>query len=406
MLNLRVFKILVMIWYPFAVGQIDYISISVAGVTLQQIVILSFYALSFFYVFSKNKISAIPFLFKAYILIILASVFLNFYSLKQAMMVFALIGGIFWALMIAENIDLKDLVGVLCKSSNYALILSCVYVVVNFSESSEYLVDGLTISSFYAQKNTYGRFLFIGLFLNIMNALFNPNSRKLWVTAFITCCYLVMLYFSKSKSSLALSVLLIFASPIIYTFQHKAFTKIILVIGFYLFMIAIALFVFFNSRIENVGTALDCLRILDVVCIPGTGRFTIWDSVINDTIISGKSMFGFGFGVYYEQFSYYYLSNIGLGYFIPYDSHNGYVDIFISIGWAGLIFWSFVLSYYFYKCMNVEKDVFLFSYVFIVVYIVSNISESYFLKTTNIYPILFLLSCFYISRSKRVLYLK
>jgi O-antigen ligase len=145
----------------------------------------------------------------------------------------------------------------------------------------------------------------------------------------------------------------------------------------------------FVFEYKGVGTALDCMQITNNFCMSGTGRFTIWNTVIEDTLTDNYLLFGYGYSVYFNDLAEVYLSNIGLGGFIPNDPHNGFIDIFSAMGVFGVLLYTSILLMSIAGLWRLNENEFVFFSVFLFVYVVSNFTESYFLKSTNIYPVLF-----------------
>jgi O-antigen ligase len=151
-----------------------------------------------------------------------------------------------------------------------------------------------------------------------------------------------------------------------------------------------------------LGSALDCLNVYDYFCIPGTGRLTIWDAMIYDALVNEVHLFGYGVGVFFATLDYSVLSSVGLGSFIPHDSHNGFVDLFVNFGLIGVILFLCIFILFYLSFLKVDDFSYLFGLIFLFVYIMSNISESYFLKGFNFLPVFFYILLFYYSKDGRI----
>lgn len=396
MFDIRLLRAIIFAWYPLSVGSIDYISEISIVASLQQWMLLFIYGIGLFHFIQKGEVRETPRFFIFYVCLVFFSVLSNFYSFKQIMMLFSLVGGISWAAMISRYISFSDLIALFAKVSNYTFVFSLIYIGVNYSKSIEYLVDGLTFSSMYEQKNTYGRFLFLGVFFNVLNYVYSGKGMLNYKLLLIIMCYLSMLFISKSKSSLFLSIVILTLIPIVSSLQFSLNYRRWMVVGFLSMTSLLTILVFSVGEVENVGTAVDCARLSQDICIPGTGRFTIWDAIFYDLDLYERYLFGFGYGVYFENFATVALTDIGLGGFVPSDPHNGYVDVLVSLGVVGLVFWLTTIIFTMILSIKCTFEVFVFTFLLLAIYLLSNVTESYFLKTTNIYPLLFCLICFYV----------
>jgi hypothetical protein len=380
-------------WLPFSIGGVDYFrDVEFAGLGAEYIFILIAYLVSvvIFFHTSDKRIGVFSFLW-----VFLIGISFIFYDvgLSNVFQFFSLVGALFLASAYLSVYSFHSFISVFDRVFKFWSLLSVFYFLIIPSQSFEYVNDVFSVSSFYGQKNVYGRFLMLALFFHCLKMFYFSSvsiSRDfrgfLWLGL-----YFFLLYISSSKSALLLSVLIIIAFN--FMSSNKTENSIRLAFPYVVMLIFTSVFLFLNSDFvvfRNVGSALDCMELFSAYCIPGTGRFTIWDSLIFDVFNSNKELYGYGFGVYFSTVSKTALSNIGLGGFIPNDPHNGYVEFFANFGYIGIFILLSLLIIIPFKLLKYSGSKFKFLFVFYCMYVIANITESYFLKTTNIYIVLFL----------------
>lgn len=385
-------KLLLAIWFPFAIGSVDVISdIEIGGLSIQQLIILIIYLVGFsflgvFYISVRNC-SYVNYLWVS--ILLTSAVSLNG-SLIQVVSVFM---ATMWASVLVNVFSVKDFIRYMADVSKMAIAISIVYSVIFFGLSFDYVNDVFSMSSFYDQKNLYGRLLLFSFLFHLLDYYYkgtSPYSNYSSLAWMLITMSLLML--SQSKTAIAISlVLALVFYPISKASQVSVRRWIFATYSIFISMIFlfVSLLYFGFIYFENLGSALDCLNILDLVCMPGTGRYTIWDSVIFDVYYYGKQVFGYGFGVYFSQISYISLSNIGLGSFQPNDPHNGYVDVFAALGFTGIILVLFMIGQLIVRSFKTYIDILVLVFFSVLLIVIYNWSESYFLKSTNFVIVLF-----------------
>ena len=391
-LNVTSFEKIVWLWFPCAVGSIDFLGNQVAGVSIQQLLSLLCYLAAIILWFDDYKLNKVNPLIILWLSCVLVSVVLSSNGVYQFIQFFALLGAVAWSLLLIRLFTLDELVHLLARVSKFYALISVVYILLLPSHSYGYVNDGLAFSSFFEQKNTYGRFLFLAFFFNLLSSFWSGGRQGVLSFSFWgwTVLFLALLILSASKSAIVLSVFSVIVLVCVTQLSNGQFIKNALITLLSFTAIIIPLITFgFLFEYSGIGTALDCLHIYDSFCVPGTGRFTIWNAVIQDAFSDERLLWGYGYAVYFKELSEVYLSNIGLGGFIPHDPHNGFVDIFASMGAVGVTVYTILLLLAARGLRGVSQNEFVFFFVFVLVYVTSNFTESYFLKSTNIYPVLF-----------------
>lgn len=95
------------------------------------------------------------------------------------------------------------------------------------------------------------------------------------------------------------------------------------------------------------------------------------------------------------------LGDVGLGDFIPNDAHNGYIDLLVNVGVVGVMLhfyamWGLMRKLWFPDSSRPLQVAFGTS--FIVCFFLANMTESYIIKSTNIYTFLFWVIMLFLSK--------
>ncbi|WP_295891661.1 O-antigen ligase [uncultured Vibrio sp.] len=238
----------------------------------------------------------------------------------------------------------------------------------------------------YGFKNHLGRFMVILVLALIATSL---NNRKIKHSELILV--LVAIFCTiKSGSSTALFLLAVCPAIIfaIYTFTSEKFS-----IFFKMSTFAILIFM---SILVVLITPWIVTEIFNKD-MTGSGRTLLWDSLFN---ASQNPYFGHGFGgVFWGEFSsafflmdeYYYM----LGH-----AHNGFVDIWLELGYFGVFIFIALLMKMLYTGKIVFSSSFFsentFFFVVIIFLILYSISGGGFVKQNNLMWVLFCMSWFYL----------
>jgi O-antigen ligase len=385
------------IWTPLAVGNFDFIGqYGVASMSIQHLLILFSLISGTCVAFTKRAINFPKYSFYSFILYIgFSSLVLNisFYTLFQFIL---LCLSIIWAYSLVSYLSIRDFISITSSVVTIWVFLSILYSLIFNSNSFSYVNDIYSMSSFYDHKNTYGRFLLIGVIFHFLNRFYNKDSSG-FIFLSVVFIYVTLIYLSKSKTSLGLFFIFLF----LYSVVSKSYLSLgslrkYMTLAISLFCLLIVILV--NSGFmyfQNIGSALDCLSIGDYICIPTTGRATIWDTALRDAFLDSNYIFGYGSNGFYRYFADVRLTNIGLGDFIPHDSHNGYIDFFLSYGIVGSVFLVIAVVIIFINTGKTSESL-LFTFVFLMLIIIYNLTESYFTKSTNYILFMFfflLVSC-------------
>lgn len=382
--------LLLFLWFPLSVGIFDGMNDFVIGtMTKQHIVMLLYplYATAIGFLTGKNiKSKLFIFVFSCMFLHSL----INNFSGDTFVKLLAFWGTAQWADYIARKLTFPEVIIVLAKSAAFFLFLSIVYAMIFHDLSFEYLQDRLVMSSFYGQKNTYGRFLQIAiLFFFTAFVVFRKGAWLLLVGVAAS-----LLVYSESRTSLFTAILCI----LVFFAGSKGLVKPLTVFGILIMLlIAVAVGVGVGYIYAyKLGSVHDGIKFLSYE-IDLTGRMTVWEAITTSLTMERKWLFGYGYGNYFgKENALRSLSDIGLGEFIPNDPHNGYLDVVVNFGLVGLAVYLFLIFSCFKKFnkSSYEKIQKGFAVSVLFGYVLANTMESYAIKSTNIYNFLFFLLFF------------
>ncbi|EOU2463883.1 O-antigen ligase family protein [Vibrio navarrensis] len=393
---------LIFIWLPLAVGNIDFLSLHPVLLPIQQLIIIFVYfsaLLSFLSFFFLTRSVVFVFVFSSLLFLSLA---FSYFSFGQVLQTASFSLMVVWAYILSSRVEFLLLVTYLDKLFRMFFVVSVIYSLIFYSDSFAYVNDVFSIDSFFDHKNTYGRFLFFAVFFLCFARYLGyreGNYRSLMLDKqfyFWLVIYFVFIFLTFSRTALFMSVFsvvfILFGSLIE---KLSSFRYLFFVFFFLIFLSIGASFSFGWLYFENIGSALDCLMINQEYCLPLTGRATIWYNALQDLIYDGNLYFGYGLGYYFSVLSPLRLSGIGLGPFLPSDSHNGYVDLLLNFGVFGGFFLFLFLANLLLNLHKIDGVQRVFVVFFVFVFLLFNVTESFFVKSTNFTNFL-LYYCFFL----------
>lgn len=247
----------------------------------------------------------------------------------------------------------------------------------------------------YDQKNALGR---VGALLMVFSMLliFYSKDRAVQLYSFFALISAVIVALNAgSRTGLATGVLVAFLTLafglVYYVLKSEySYKKAFLVILGGEAVIALTL-IAINTEIVDLYTGVDGVSIYGQF-LSLTGRLTIWDFAI--THANGAHFwFGYGLDNFWTSDNFSLIGPIkGMGDFFPEDGHNGYIDILIQGGVIGILLYG-VLFYSIVKGFVKSELLFkelVICFAFIMLFLISNITESYTTKSTNIISFLFI----------------
>lgn len=267
------------------------------------------------------------------------------------------------------------------------LILAAIAPVIAF-----HVIDGQnSLNGLYAQKNTFGRLLYFLLFFISLQLVMRGGRMRMREAVWIGVCA-ISLFLSNSRTSQVIGLILAVV-PFAFKWRYVRLSLVPI-----LLMAGILMTIGFATgqvAFGEVGSNHDYISVLGMD-IPLTGRATIWQGALEGLNKEGRWLFGFGLEGFYGSNFKSYVSNIGLGVFVPADSHNGYIDLILNFGVVGaFIFFVIGMKLYLNASRFPTGGAKIAILSFLVLYLGSNLTESYFVKTSNITSFMFLVMFIY-----------
>ncbi|MFZ4790772.1 MAG: O-antigen ligase family protein [Candidatus Competibacteraceae bacterium] len=243
-------------------------------------------------------------------------------------------------------------------------------------------------------KNTLGPLTLLSTFYFLWEIVENDKGIRL-----ISMVYLLMSIYllngnSNNRSVTSITLLLVALSLYAFLRRYKSNPRRLRVVVTYS-IIAIFTLVFLDQ------VALDGLLKNSLFQAQGrdptlTGRSLLW----NDLIALGMKnpILGYGFGGFWTPERMAYLKE--LHPWGPGESHNGYIEIFITTGIIGVIIFCSVVITAMKGAFRQSTEYFeygLFRLIFLIIVLVHNYSEAGFLRPTHLMWFVFLLMAVNIS---------
>ncbi|WP_261844970.1 O-antigen ligase family protein [Aliamphritea ceti] len=244
----------------------------------------------------------------------------------------------------------------------------------------------------YGFKNHLGRFMVVlTLAVFVMIFVFKRTDFKYFLI-------LLMSMFLIYKSGSSTALLLLFICPLIYCFLNIIVSSKInryiqaLVLLIFLSFVLIGILVLPYIVVEIFGKDMT-----------GSGRTDIWFSLFN---VSQSPLIGHGFGgVFWGEYnSAYYL--LDEAWFNLGHAHNGWVDIWIELGYIGLFLYLLITLKVVYAAYNLvfRKKYNIYAYIFLLILFLFlySFSGGGFVKQNNMLWVLFCCSWYYVYSRERI----
>ena len=246
----------------------------------------------------------------------------------------------------------------------------------------------------YDQKNSLGRLASI---LMISAFLLFLISKDFGVRLYSVLFSLAAMFFSYntgSRTALATSlivvVLIVAFRFLIFVYSRPIKDKVVFTLILFVEAALVLFFIAITVSVVDLHTSYDGVEVMGYF-VSLTGRVTIWDFVL-ENLTGVQAILGYGLDNFwtYERFNVIGPMQ-GMGDFYPHDSHNGYVDLLVQGGWLSVLVYiamMMLVAYYFVRGgLSLQEKLCVFG-VF-ALFFVSNLTESYVTKSTNIVNFLF-----------------
>lgn len=237
---------------------------------------------------------------------------------------------------VASVRDVKQVMLAIYMVAFVALLLNFLTLVTSIGIGSDGLFKGI-----HGHKNTAGMVAAFSIIIGIGIRFSLKMKVSKWKNLLFIMAWALILQLSFSKTSIILllfSYLIVFILMKIYRFLKIDFSVC-------LFMMFLALFVFFQMYALFLG--LDWGELITLIFGDSatlTGRDYIWGFILDK--FSDRPLLGYGYGAFWNVGVDSYDVDIERRFLAMLNqAHNGYLDVLISLGWIGFIaFVWFVLA--------------------------------------------------------------
>ena len=236
----------------------------------------------------------------------------------------------------------------------------------------------------YDYKNTFGSMMIIGS-LALYLLPIKTERQKLYRWAGLILL-LVMILLSTSKTSLVIYFLLIFILGFYSKFRWQGRITVVILDLAILILACVATLVIGNWVALLTGLGKDPTL---------TGRTILWSYILMR--LGERPLLGYGRGSFWSPQAEYGKEAgraVSAGFVAPH-SHNGFLDIALDVGYIGLLLFLIIYFRAFflalkraYATRNSEN---LWPLAFLIFLAMNNVTESYLLRISNIYWVLFLI---------------
>ena len=333
------------------------------------------------------------------ILPLLITTTINNLNLLQYIKILGLFVTLQVAFTIVRDYSPKELIGISVESFRYASLF-CLIVVFVFPgfgvHQSIHIGDWKGI---YNHKNVLGYFSLLYLaFVTMLKVIYGKKHAKYYLDYFLS---LVLVAGSGSKTAILGSGIILFLIFIIYLSRYY---QVNMISKTFIFSSLLVLggAMFSQVYIGNLGTNSDFISLFGLK-LTFTGRLTLWVYCLLSLLESPWIGFGY-FGIWKTD-----LANVGgtgLGDISFQDAHNGYIDMFLSLGIIGaipvIILFAYMFQFYYQGMKTYNSSNYVTVFLFLILVLLINLTESTFLKVTNIYMLLFFISFAYLFYTDRL----
>jgi len=306
-----------------------------------------------------------------------------------------------WCIYLVMRYSLEEILRILMVtlfsvavvSIFFAIFVPSIGVMTTFLEYGDW-------SGVYRQKNTFGRQMMLLVMVSMFLLI---NFKRDGMTTCAVVIGLVLVYLSGSRTAYGLTILGLFFLMVVQFIQRPLVFSTILIFGTGGAIATVYQVLIKDTPLVNVN--VENLALLGAN-LPLTGRIGVWQYAAE--WIEKSPWFGYG----YDGFWKVRQKIDGTGEaseWIPNDAHNGYVDIVLQLGFIGLS--AFIILFLSYYAIALNRSMKKsgsrtdrFALFILTFFFWANLTESYFLKATNIMQILFsltvILLCLPVLKSK------
>ena len=272
------------------------------------------------------------------------------------------------------------------------MVLSFITVIVDPAVGLENDIDNAW-RGVMGQKNEAGQIAaFAVLFWQVLACIKQVPRRILFAGLLFSALMLVM---SKSSTSVLMGVLSSLVFHLFrkkYIYSHFWLIRIFLV-ALIIIVVNLQLFYAFNARLPTWDEIASPVTSIFGKGTDLTGRTQIWELVNEE--ITRHPLAGLGYASFWLGPGSMADHIINVLYWIPLQSHNGYLDIVNEQGYIGLIliFLTFILhSYHLFRLAHFDRLQTAYLSAMFVIVVASNITESGIFRGVGYQHIFFIIS--------------
>ncbi|MFB2768849.1 O-antigen ligase family protein [Pelatocladus sp. BLCC-F211] len=256
-------------------------------------------------------------------------------------------------------------------------------LIVGFAAPSigTHLINGVVSwRGIYAHKQHMGRFMGFIASIFLIQILDKRSNR--WIGMILMLFSLILILLSTSKTGLIIFLYPLFAFPIyMIVKQRKNRFFILLIAVFILTIVATLILVNLDSIVVNLlGKDIEF-----------NGRTPLWILTIEQGL--KRPFLGYGYNAFWTtDASYEVIRNTWLWYEkidpkTPFQAHNGFIDLFVQLGFVGLSLFIFDMLKVIYRVVNIlfmtRKIESFWMFMFLGINILVNSSEVITIMSTN-----------------------
>ena len=308
----------------------------------------------------------------------------SFWSLDPdttARRVFALVATTIFGLYLASRYTLKEQLNLCAYMFGISAVMCFLFVIFLPQYGLGNDVDGAGWRGIYPSKNVLGETFVLSAAIFFFQAMTNQENRWVSWLGYVTSG--VLIFFSKSTTSIVNFIIITAAVIIYYRILHLKY-KVMIPILTFISTIAIAFYTWFISEADTILGSVGKDTTL-------TGRSEIWSAVLE--MIAKKPLLGYGYGAFWiENNSESTIVQQTIQWNAP-NAHNGFLDLWLELGLLG--FSVFLIGF----VINLLKAIYLIRWnqtseslwllVYFTVIILSNLAETTFLEQNSLQWILY-----------------
>ncbi|MEH2394634.1 MAG: O-antigen ligase family protein [Nostoc sp.] len=295
--------------------------------------------------------------------------------------VFALAATTTFGLYLASRYTLKEQLKLCAYMLGFSAVMCFLFVIFLPQYGLGNDVDGAGWRGIYPSKNSLGETFVLGAAIFFFQAMTNQENRWISWLGYVTSG--VLIFFSKSTTSMVNFIIITAAVVIYYRILHLKY-KVMIPILTFISTIAIAFYTWFLSEADTILGSVGKDTTL-------TGRSEIWSAVLE--MIAKKPLLGYGYGAFWiENNSESTIVQQTIQWNAP-NSHNGFLDLWLQLGLLG--FSVFLIGF----VINLLKAIYLIRWnqtseslwllVYFTVIILTNLAETTFLEQNSVEWILY-----------------